>query len=73
MICCANHGALGSRVELAEQHVSESLQRVTDQREILWWLAQGGEPSNLAWEILKQFEEKLDLRRQHLHRLRTST
>lgn len=58
-------------LEVAERHVRESQQRVADQGEILWWLAQGGEPSNFAWEMLRQIEEVLELRRQHLERLRT--
>lgn len=59
-------------LEMAERHVREGEQHLADQREILWWLSQGSEACNFAWEILKQYDEMLALRREDLERLRAS-
>lgn len=56
-------------VEMAERHVREGERHVAIQRRIVCRLDQMGFSTELATQLLKQFEEMLDLHRQHLKRL----
>ena len=57
---------------MAEWHVRTGERHVANQREIVWRFAERGQTSGLALETLKQFEDALELQRQHLERLLSS-
>jgi hypothetical protein len=67
---CPGMASGESELEQAERHVREGERHVAVQREIVRHLAEAGESTKIAIQRLRQFEDLLELHRQHLERLR---
>lgn len=58
--------------EMVLRHVREGERHGANQREIVREISKRGEPTECALLILMQFEQVLELHRQHLARLQSS-
>ena len=55
-----------TELELVERDVREAERHVANQREIVREISERGEPTDFALLMLMQFEQVLELHRQHL-------
>ena len=68
-LCYGSEMSGESELEMVRRHVAEGQRHVRSQHEIVVHLREMGAPTEIAEQLERQFEELLEMHRQHLSRL----